>query len=96
MTNDYSTDLVENLWQEVWPLFNKWEEGRDVGEHTGQDERVFGVVVQHGLQQLHALVYRQLLHSEGQKKRGNLHLITINILFLIHIKVFLLPPPPHF
>lgn len=56
-----TADLVENLWQQVRPLFNKGEEGRDVCEYAGQDERVFGVVVQRGLQQLHALIYRQLL-----------------------------------
>lgn len=42
-------------------FYSKREKGRDVGEHAGQDERVFGVVAQHGLQQLHALIYGQLL-----------------------------------
>lgn len=42
-------------------FYSKREKGGDVGEHAGQDERVFGVVAQHGLQQLHALIYGQLL-----------------------------------
>jgi len=57
----YSSDLVENLWQDLRSVDCKWEKGRDIGEHTGHDERVFSVVVQHGPQQLHALIYGQLL-----------------------------------
>ena len=38
-----STDLVEDLWQEVLSSCDKREEGRDVGEHAGKDERVFGL-----------------------------------------------------
>lgn len=44
-----SADLIEDSWQELRPAYGKGEEGRDVGEHTGQDEWVLGVVVQHGL-----------------------------------------------
>lgn len=62
-----STDLVEDLWQEVLSSCDKREEGRDVGEHAGKDERVFGLVVQHGLQQLHALIDGQLLHRARQR-----------------------------
>lgn len=61
-----SADLDEDLWQEVRSVYGKWEEGGHIGEHTGQDERVFGLVVQHGLQQLHALIDGQLLHSSRQ------------------------------
>lgn len=55
-TSNSSTYLDEDLWQEVWSVYGQWEKGRDVGEHTGQNERVFGFVVQHGLQELHALI----------------------------------------
>lgn len=62
--HDNLADLVEDLWQELLSSDGKWEKGRDVGEHTGQDEWVFGVVVQYSLHQLHALIYWQLLHSK--------------------------------
>lgn len=55
-TSNSSTYLDEDLWQEVWSVYGQWKKGRDVGEHTGQNERVFGFVVQHGLQELHALI----------------------------------------
>lgn len=59
------TDLVKDLRQDLRSPDGKWEEGRDVGEHTGQNERVFGFVVEHGLQHLHALIYGQLLQGGG-------------------------------
>lgn len=41
--------LVEDLRQEVRSVCDEGEEDGDVGEDTGQDERVSGVVVQHSL-----------------------------------------------
>lgn len=41
--------LVQDLRQEVRSVCDEGEEGGEVGEDTGQDERVLGVVVQHCL-----------------------------------------------
>lgn len=67
-------------------MYDKREESRDVGEHTGQDERVFGVVVQHGLQQLHALIDGQLLHGKRQRERGaNVYIIIVHIICITEV-----------
>lgn len=72
----------------MWSVYDEREEGRDIGEHTGQDEWVFGVVVQHGLQQLHALVYRQLLHSE----EGHRDLTSVSQAVIPHTVLLLVAP----
>lgn len=51
-------DLAKDLRQELESVFDEGEERGHVGEHAGHDERIFGVVAQHGLQQLDAPVYR--------------------------------------
>ena len=48
-------------------MCHEGEEGRDVGEHTGQDEGVFGLIVEHSLQELNTLVDGQLLHEGRQE-----------------------------
>lgn len=80
---------------------NKREEGRDVGEHAGEDERVFGLVVQHGLQQLHALIDGQLLHRARQKGGQDFislesHYFALRTFALLFLKLLPSPPPPDF
>lgn len=52
---------------------HKREECRDIGEDTGQDERVFGFIVEHSLQKLHALVNGQLLDRRKRVDKSTLH-----------------------
>ena len=47
-------------------MCHEGEEGGDVGEHTGQDEGVFGLIAEHSLQELNTLVDGQLLHEARQ------------------------------
>lgn len=60
------THLVKDSWEELLSSCGKWEESGDVGEHTGQNERVIGFIVQHGLQQPHALVCGEFLRRKQE------------------------------
>lgn len=51
------THFIKYSWKELLSSCGKRKEGGDVGEHTGHNERVIRFIVQHGLQQPHALIY---------------------------------------
>lgn len=89
-------NLVENLWHELRPVDDKRKEGRDVAQQTGQDERVSGFVVQHGLQELHALIYRQFLHSLRTKEENASHFHFCYCSLFLCTFIFLSPPHPNF
>lgn len=55
------THFIKDSWEELLSSCGKREETGDVGEHTGHNEWVIGFIVQHGLQQPHALVYGEFL-----------------------------------
>lgn len=43
------THFIKDSWEELLFSCGKREESGDVGEHTGHNERVLGLIVQHGL-----------------------------------------------
>lgn len=63
----FFTHFIKDSWEELLSSCGKREESGDDGEHTGHNEWVIGFVVQHGLQQPHALVYGEFLQRKQEE-----------------------------
>lgn len=79
-TDGVLTHFIKDSWEELLSSCGKREESRDVGEHTGHNEWVLGLIVQHGLEQPHALVYGEFL----QRKEEEDFLKTV--ISIVHLK----------
>lgn len=56
-----NTYLGKYLWEVFWSVSDKWKESRDIGEHTGQDERIFCFKIKDKLQQIYAIIHWDFL-----------------------------------
>lgn len=55
---------------------DKGEEGGEIGEDAGQDDGIPCLIVHYSMQQLHALVNRQLLISRISRKKNKSMALT--------------------